>query len=107
MPVTLRKMHYFTLEQRESLQRQLEEREAALRAEIGDDRLADLNAEPEAAALERDVAELRDVESALARLHTPEFGLCTDCGAEIPYSRLRAQASAARCISCQSKRERA
>ena len=98
-------MHYFTIEQRETLQRLLQQREAVLRAEIGEDRLADLDREPEAAALERDVVELRDVESALARLHTPEFGLCADCNAEIPYARLIAQASATRCIACQAQRE--
>lgn len=99
-------MRYFTLEQREALQRELERREAVLREEIGADRLADLNAEPEAAALERDVADLRDVESALGRLHTPGFGLCADCGAEIPYRRLLANPSASRCLACQAKRER-
>ena len=98
-------MHYFTLEQREGLQRQLRQREAVLREEIGADRLADLDREPEAAALERDVAELRDVESALDRLHTPEFGICMDCGADIPYARLQANPSASRCLGCQAKRE--
>ncbi len=48
-------MHYFTLEQRAALQRRLEERAGVLREEIGEDRLADLNAEPDVAALERDV----------------------------------------------------
>jgi DnaK suppressor protein len=106
MPMTTQHMHYFTLEQRESLQRQLKERAAVLRDEIGEDRMADLEREPEAAALERDVIELREVESALARLHAPEFGLCADCGTEIPYARLHAEPSAARCIGCQVEFER-
>ena len=100
-------MHYFTLEQREGLQRQLEARAAVLREEIGEDVLADLSAEPEAAALDRDVVELREVEAALGRLHTPAFGLCADCGAEVPYSRLQANPRASRCTACQSKHERA
>jgi DnaK suppressor protein len=100
-------MHYFTIEQREMLQRQLEARAAALREEIGDDVRADLNAEPEAVALELDVAELRAVEAALARVHTPEFGLCEDCNAEIPFSRLSANPAATRCVGCQAQRERA
>ena len=98
-------MHYFTIEQRESLQKALEQREAQLRGEIGEDRLADLSQEPEAAALERDVVELRDVERALGRLHTPEFGLCAGCGAEIPYARLQANPSASRCLACQAEQE--
>ena len=100
------RMHYFTIEQREVLQRQLESRAATLREEIGEDVRADLSAEPEAAALDRDVAELREVEAALARLHEPELGLCADCGMEIPFSRLQANPSASRCAACQTKRER-
>jgi phage/conjugal plasmid C-4 type zinc finger TraR family protein len=106
MPLTADHMHYFTLEQREALQRQLRQREAVLREEIGEDRMADLDREPEAAALERDVVELRDVERALGHLHTPEFGICVDCGTDIPYARLHAQPSAARCVACQAKVER-
>ncbi len=107
MPVTGPRMHYFTIEQRETLQHQLEARAAALRQEIGDDERADLNAEPEAVALDLDVAELRAVETALARVHMPGIGLCEECGAEIPYARLSANPAATRCIGCQAQRERA
>ena len=100
------RQRYLTIQQRETLQRLLEARAAALREEIGADRMADLNSEPEAAALDRDVVELREVEAALGRLHEPEFGLCTDCAAEIPFSRLQANAAASRCIACQSRREK-
>ena len=61
-------MHYFTIQQRETLQHQLE--------------------------------------AALARLHEPDFGLCVDCNAEIPYARLSANPIATRCVSCQAKHER-
>jgi RNA polymerase-binding transcription factor DksA len=97
---------YLTIEQRESLQRLLEARAAQLREEIGEDRLADLNAEPEAFSLERDVVELREVEAALGRLHEPDFGLCADCGADVPYARLEANLGAARCVACQAQTER-
>ncbi len=98
-------MHYFTLEQRSALQRQLEERARALREEIGEDRLADLNAEPDVAALERDVIELREVEAALGRLHQPEFGVCVDCETDIPFIRLQAYPTAVRCVGCQARAE--
>lgn len=97
---------YLTIQQRELLQRLLQARALALREEIGEDRMADLNAEPEAAALDRDVVELREVEAALGRLHEPEFGLCADCGVEIPYARLQANPAAARCVACQALREK-
>jgi DnaK suppressor protein len=121
-------MRYLTLEQREKLQRQLSDRAAQLREEIAlalrgsgnaeavalanhldeinDDAVADLESSIDVAEIERDVGELRRVESALERLHEPEFGVCTDCGAEIPYSRLSVEPSATRCISCQTKAER-
>ena len=106
MPLTGHHMHYFTIQQREALQRQLEARAAQLRAEVGEDAKADLDSEPEAAELALDVAELRAVEAALTRLHEPDFGLCEDCEAEIPYARLSATPIATRCVSCQARHER-
>jgi RNA polymerase-binding transcription factor DksA len=106
MPLTQIHRHYFTIEQRETLQRLLEARAAVLREEVGEDVKADLNAEPEAVALKLDVVELRAVESALERLHTPDFGLCEDCAAEISYARLSANPTAVRCLGCQAQRER-
>ena len=96
---------YLTIQQRETLQRLLNERAAALRAEIGEDRMADLNAEPEVAALERDVVELRDVEASQRRVHEPDFGLCVECDADIPFARLEANPSAKRCVACQARAE--
>jgi DnaK suppressor protein len=98
-------MHYFTIEQRERLQHLLEARATQLRDEIDGDVRADLNAEPEAAALAQDVTELRGVEAALARLHEPEFGVCTDCEVQIPYARLLANPVATRCVACQARAE--
>jgi DnaK suppressor protein len=105
MPLTEHHRHYFTIEQRETLERLLQARAAVLRGEIGTDAQENLNAEPEMAALQRDIDELRDVESALARLHEPGFGLCEDCSAEIPYVRLKTNPAARRCVGCQAKRE--
>jgi RNA polymerase-binding transcription factor DksA len=77
-------VRYLTIEQRESLQRQLSDRAAAL----------------------RDVEELREVERALKSLHEPDYGVCVDCASDIPYSRLSVNPSAMRCISCQRRVER-
>ena len=59
------------------------------------------------AEAERDMAELRDIEAARTRLESGEFGLCVDCGAEIPRARLEALPAAARCIACQERHEEA
>jgi len=78
-------MHYFTLEQRESLQRQLERRAGELRGAGGAGE------------------ELRAVESALERLHRPEFGVCVDCEGDIPFARLQTSPTALRCPACESR----
>jgi len=67
MPLTAPHKHYFTIQQRETLQHELE--------------------------------------AALARLHEPDFGLCVDCDAEIPYARLSSNPTATRCVACQAKFE--
>jgi DnaK suppressor protein len=99
-------MTYLTPEQREALRRKLEQRARALRGEIAADSREDLNAEPEMAALQRDIDELREIEDALARLHKPVFGFCQDCGDEISLFRLEANPAAKRCAPCQSNHER-
>ena len=46
------------------------------------------------------IAELGD---ALARLHTPDYGVCNDCGADIPYVRLQADPLRKRCPACEAR----
>jgi RNA polymerase-binding protein DksA len=128
MPVSVSRRHYFTIQQRETLQGLLDRRAAELREAIAaalratgnehaaglanhleetdDEPVADLESAIEIAALEREVHELRAIESAQRRLHEPDFGLCEDCAAEIPYARLSANPTATRCIGCQARRER-
>jgi DnaK suppressor protein len=120
-------MPYLTLEQRESLHRKLSSRAAVLREEIAaalrpsrspeaigfanhldeidDQAVADLESSIEIAEAKRDVRELQRVENALLRLRTLDYGVCADCGATIPYSRLRAEPTATRCIGCQAEAE--
>ena len=66
--------HYFTLEQRESLERLIRSRMAG---------------QPDMAGL-------------LRRLHTAEYGVCASCGADIPYVRLLDAPAAVVCAACQS-----
>lgn len=106
MPLSPHHTRYFTIEQRETLQHLLEARAAVLREEVREDVKANLDAEPEAASLAVDVDELRAVEAALARVHEPDFGVCADCGAEIPFSRMRANPAALRCVACQERAEK-
>ena len=52
---------------------------------------------------ERETAELRLVDAALARIEAGSYGQCADCGTTIPAARLRAAPHALRCIACQEK----
>ncbi|MDC8772253.1 TraR/DksA family transcriptional regulator [Roseateles albus] len=49
---------------------------------------------------------LRQVNEALQRLRSPEFGRCGDCGEAIAFDRLKANPQALRCINCQTADER-
>ena len=44
---------------------------------------------------------LAEVGEALARLHTPDYGVCARCGADIPYVRLEADPLLKRCPACE------
>lgn len=76
------------------------------RTETDDDAVADREASLDVATLEREVRELRALQEALRRLAGGEYGVCADCGEDIPYPRLRAEPEALRCIACQQAAER-
>lgn len=71
-----------------------------------DEAVADLLTDVRLAGMDRDLAELRDVEAALSRVRSGRYGLCVDCGAEVDPSRLEAYPTAKRCFSCQQRYER-
>lgn len=114
--------------QEQSLERKLRARQTALRGEIraalltsteerhrelagmvhdaADDSVADLLTDVNLKGMDRDARELAAVNAALARLARGTYGVCIDCGGEIGYQRLEAQPEAARCIECETRRER-
>jgi len=76
------------------------------RPEVGDEAETDLETGIVFAGVERDATELNAVLEALARMESGRYGLCADCGAPIAYERLLAQPQAARCMRCETERER-
>jgi len=52
-----------------------------------------------------DGEELRAIRLAMQRLSEPGYGLCTDCGGEIPFDRLRVEPQALRCVACATRHE--
>jgi len=120
-------MNELSASQRDELERRLTSRRQTLRAEVqrelanSDDPrvtgfmnqlaatedwvLADILADMDIATVTRDVAELSEVEAALARIADGSYGTCADCGEAIGWPRLNAQPTAQRCITCQEKLE--
>ncbi|MBH9554175.1 TraR/DksA family transcriptional regulator [Inhella gelatinilytica] len=54
---------------------------------------------------DRLMGDARALNDALLRLRGGDYGLCTDCGSNIPFDRLKAQPTALRCIACQERAE--
>lgn len=114
--------------QRAMLAQQLEARRASLRQEVhaqldgsDDDRIVGLRrrleesddwgvadglAELDIAEVRHALAELTNVDAALARMHDGSYGTCADCGEPIAAPRLLAYPTATRCIDCQEAFER-
>ena len=51
-----------------------------------------------------DCDELAHVQGALARIRDGGYGLCTECGEHIPWTRLDAFPAAPRCTHCEDTR---
>lgn len=68
---------------------------------------ADAAAEVNSAELERDRAELADIQLAEARIDLGTYGMCCDCGRTIARRRLKAYPTAKRCHDCQQAYEQA
>jgi DnaK suppressor protein len=116
-----------TAEERGTLARELEARRRVVRAELtaklnaqenpallglrnrmeetDDWAVADLETALDVAEVSRDAGELSEIEAALARLADETYGTCVECAAPIPFARLHANPSAARCIPCQERLE--
>ncbi len=59
------------------------------------------------AMIERKTKELREIEYLLEKLETrEEFGVCEECGSEIPLERLIAMPGTTLCVDCQAEYEK-
>jgi len=115
--------------ERARLKTELEARRAKLRVDVkaqlagsGDDRVVGLRnriqesgdewgvadglAELDLAEVRHVLADLTEVDAALARMRDGTYGDCVDCGIEIAPARLAAYPTARRCIKCQDTFEK-
>ena len=71
-----------------------------------DDSFADLIVDVNLAEVDRDLAELREIDVALERLAEGTYGRCETCAEEIDRARLEVQPAAVRCLACQAAFEK-
>ena len=64
--------------------------------------VADLLVDLNLADIDRHVQEMRAVESALLRIDTGRYGVCSECNSPIAVERLQVQPAALRCLGCQA-----
>ncbi|UZP66324.1 TraR/DksA family transcriptional regulator [Desulfovibrio mangrovi] len=50
--------------------------------------------------------QIREVEEALRRLDVADFGICLECGDDIPVQRLKANPTTTLCVHCQQEQDR-
>ena len=74
--------------------------------DVEDDSFATLVVDTNLTEIERDVDELRMIDSALQRISAGTYGHCIDCGKDIPLARLQAEPTAERDIECQELYEK-
>jgi DnaK suppressor protein len=117
-----------TQKQTQELHAAIEQRRAALIAELredvervrndnfedlagaapdaGDESVATLIADLDHADVDRDLSELRGLEGARTRLAEGSYGTCIECGGDIGFERLRVNPTAVRCVDCQRVHEK-
>lgn len=97
-----------------SLKAELERERAEILAEVADpDSIeTDLADDPGTRLSERETVEaisalqealLAQVDEALTRIESDTYGLCQECGVEIPLERLEALPSTPYCVTCQAR----
>ena len=75
-------------------------------AEAGDAGANLTEADRNAASVQTAQTQRTEVMAALARIDNGSYGRCVDCGHQVPEPRLEARPATARCVPCQSKRDR-
>jgi DnaK suppressor protein len=66
--------------------------------------LADV--ETHASLIDRAQERLKDIDAAMGRLDAGTYGVCEECGEDIPLERIKALPFTLFCVDCQSKRNR-
>lgn len=73
--------------------------------EVDDDAAADQLNNIDLAHVSHELAELRNIDAALARIKTGKYGTCATCGEPISSERMGAYLTAKLCLVCQEEAE--
>jgi len=76
------------------------------RGDDGDRSLAATDDEIAIQLQQNDAKLLRAIEKALGRIHTGDYGMCSDCDEEIPRARLEAVPWTRVCVPCKERQYR-
>jgi RNA polymerase-binding transcription factor DksA len=79
---------------------------AGMVGDEGDESVANMLADLDAAFIDRHVRELGETEGARRRLAAGSYGMCVQCGQGIGYERLAAYPTATRCFACAAQHEK-
>ena len=71
----------------------------------GEASVANLLVDLQLASVDRHIQEVRDLDGALLRIATGNYGVCIDCESFIAIDRLKAYPTAKRCQPCQAEYE--
>lgn len=74
--------------------------------DVGEESTAAMFADVNLSLINRHTHELQQIGRALRQLERGDYGICVDCGADIPFERLRGYPVAERCVSCQDRFEK-
>jgi len=109
---SMERLHHRLVERRATLLRQVSQTEDELRVldtdappELEEDAQEGRLAEVLASLDDRSKAEIATIERALALVDAGDYGVCEDCGEDIPVARLEALPAATRCVTCAEARE--
>ena len=80
--------------------------ETAEPGDVGDWASASFQMDVTAGILESETRELQALDEALRRVQEGSYGICRECGCEIPTARLKAVPQATSCLECKMALER-
>ncbi len=109
-PAQLKELKDLLLQRREELQAEMEQNLSNLApaertSSVSQDesaRLKNLTREVDSVLTHLDAADLTRIDRALEAMDEGSYGLCDECGCQIPFERLKIEPMTQHCVACKS-----